>query len=43
MHATMQLRGEMRTRQCEHLVAETTADKDARLQQMNALQHKPKG
>ena len=33
---------EMRTHQCERLAAETTADKDARLQQMSALQHKPK-
>ena len=33
---------EMRTCQCEHLAAETTADKNARLQLMSALQHKPK-
>ena len=33
---------ELRTHQCEHLTAETTADKDASLQQVNALQHKPK-
>ena len=32
---------EMRTRQHERLPTETTADKDARLQQMSALQHKP--
>ena len=30
--------GEMRTRQCECLVAKTTADNNARLQQVNALQ-----
>ena len=34
---------QMRTRQRECLAAETTADKDARLLQMSALQHKPKG
>ena len=28
---------------CECLAAETTADKDTRLQQMSALHHKPKG
>ena len=32
----------MRTHQRERLAAETTADKDTRLQQMSALQHKPK-
>ena len=30
----------MRTRQSERLAAETTADRDARLQQISALQHK---
>ena len=30
----------MRTRQSEQLAAETTADRDARLQQISALQHK---
>ena len=34
---------EMRTCQLECLTAETTADKDTRLQQMSALHHKPKG
>ena len=33
---------EMRTCQHECLAAETTADKDARLQQISELQHKPK-
>ena len=33
----------MRTCQCERLAAETTADKDARLQEISELQHKPKG
>ena len=34
---------EMSSRQRKRLTAETTADKDARLQQMSALEHKPKG
>ena len=34
---------EMRTCHRKHLAAETTADKDARLQQTSELQHKPKG
>ena len=34
---------EMKTCQHEHLAAENTADKDARLQQISELQHKPKG
>ena len=34
---------EMRTCQLECLTAETTADKDTRLQQMSALHLKPKG
>ena len=33
---------EMRTCQHECLAAETTADKDTRLQQISELQHKPK-
>ena len=42
--ALLRLRMErMRTHQCERLATETTADKDARLQQMSALQHKSKG
>ena len=34
---------EMRTCQHKSLATETTADKDARLQQVSELQHKPKG
>jgi len=34
---------EMRTRQCERLAPETTADKVTRLQQISVLQHKLKG
>ena len=34
---------EMRTRQHERLATKTTADKDTRLQQISALQHKLKG
>ena len=34
---------EMKTCQHERLATENTADKDARLQQISELQHKPKG
>ena len=34
---------EMRTCQCEHIASKITDDKDVRVQQLDALQHKLKG